>query len=116
MRTIVLFELLDIHARDIGSLIENLTGCRIVQTHQGFTQRGLTAAGLSYDTDSLAFFNVESNIVNGVEHSSGGGKILLQIFYFNQICHLFSLLPFRCIAEALHPVSRLDVDNPGILL
>ena len=50
-----------------------------MQAHQGLAQCGLTAAGLSDDTDGLALLDVEGDIIYCMQKSSRSLEVLLQI-------------------------------------
>ena len=54
---------------------------------------GLTASGLTYDTEGLSTFQSEVHVIDRMEQSLWSVEIFFQVFYFkDRICHYCSLL------------------------
>ena len=71
----------------------------LVQAQQGTAGGGLTAAGLADQAQGLALANGKAYVVHSLHIAlvfahAAGGKILLQVLYFNQILAHSALPPF----------------------
>jgi hypothetical protein len=65
-----LAELIDIAlCLDLFSFIPYLTACRLIKVEQASSRGRLAAAGLSYQTQGLAFHDIKGNIIYGLQRS-----------------------------------------------